>query len=167
MTLGYADTYGFNVEASFHNLFSTHCEAIQTDVNTALGTSHDLQYLQQHAAEVFPSVRGWFYLSAVPDAKRDKLVSIAQIDLFVHSPDYTLPDRRLLLLIRDGLMRRLDLQTTRNGFYALFTVKDYFTSLISPTQIGTARLETKGWREIPEPDPHVSRLSADFKVFHR
>jgi hypothetical protein len=167
MTMTAADTYGFNVEASFHNLFSTHCEAIQADVNAALGTAHDLQYLQQHAAEVFPSVRGWFFLGAVPDRRRDKLVSTAQIDLFVYSPDYTLPDRRLLLLIRDGLMRRLDLQTTRTGFYALFAVKDYFTSLSSPATLATARLETRGWREIPEPDPHVSRLSADFQVFHR
>ena len=160
-------TYGFNVEGSFHTLVEAQLAIIQTEINAALSTSHTIAYYPQRQIETFPSVRGWVFMGAEADDRRHRLTDRIQLDIFVKSANASYPDRRLAMLIRDGLMSKLGFSTKRSAFFAHFDVKNYFANPSSPTTLNKCRIEqTSPWQDLPPSDPLITQFQSDFKLIH-
>lgn len=167
-------TYSYNVRRSFHELMTAKAAAILSDLQAFLddqGTTPystiTLPYYAQKQPESFPSIRGWVYLRDEPNARRHRLEDYIQSDIFVKSASESTPDIRLIEFIEGSLRERLNLKTSRNGFYAYFPVLDYVSDPVSPRQIGNCRIETSGWRDAPDDDPLITRWLAEFKITHR
>lgn len=164
--------YGYLVRTSFHELIAAHALTIQGRLRAFVDAQAEtpystltLPYYSQKQAETFPSVRGWVYLRDTP-TNRKRLEDRAQIDFFSLMGDPAAPDLRVLELIEGHMRDLLDIKTSRNAFYAYFDVKDYAANPDHPPTIGRCRLETGGWRDIPDSDPLVAHWLADCKLFH-
>lgn len=167
-------TYSYNVRRSFHEQMTSHAAAIKTDLQAFLDdqgatpySAITLPYYPQKNPDSFPCLRSWVYLRDEPNSRRRRLEDYIQSDIFIKSTDANLPDVRLIELIEGSLRNRLDLKTSRNGFYAYFPVLDYVTDPVTPRQIGNCRIESRGWRDAPDDDPLITRWLAEFKLFHR
>lgn len=163
-------TKGFDVEGSFNKHLKTIVASLQSEINTALSTSHTFGFYAQRSPETFPSVRTWFGQAAGINTRRHRFQTRVQVDIFVKSDDITKADRELLILLRDNIAYQLGIRSERSAFHAYFNASGYFANAATPSARGYARLELAnpgGWRELPQDDPYIACVSLDFFIFYR
>lgn len=180
------NTRGYNLWKTFNKLVEQAVAEIESEINTALGTSYSIDFYAEEAVTTYPSVRTRF----VQWDGKDRRHFMARAELEVYhqdsgpSRDYSLPK-----LISSSLLGKLGFSSVRDGYYADHPIQDIFDDPVSPALQDPFRIEmdslagrlklddpaserneldnSTGWRDVPESDPDIMHSQILLKLFYR
>ncbi|MGV3524237.1 MAG: hypothetical protein ACO1RX_08435 [Candidatus Sericytochromatia bacterium] len=175
----------YNLWKSFNALLGQAVAELETELNTALGTSYSFSTVIDGVSSSYPSVCSRFIQAE--GRERKHLLARVRVEV-IHEDSGAPHDAGLLKLVLGSLDSKLGLRTSRDGLYAYHPIYDFFSNPADPPVQDPFRLEpdsaggrlkldepdaraeldnASGWRDVPDTDPAIMRYQTHFKLFYR